>query len=101
MIEYMVREFRFRSLQSGGLTLRVDKESQEITELLIGGEALDEGRIYKIVTNNYVAESLEKNFGLTDTAVKDSYLVDRDVLIEAVRAQKFIDGSVEDRIRFE
>jgi len=101
MIAYMVREFRFRSLQSGGLMLRVDKESQQIRELQVGGEAVDAEKTYRVVTNNYVAESLEKNFGLKDTAVRDSYLVDRDVLIEAVRAQKFIDGTVGDRVIFE
>ena len=100
MIDYMVQSYRFRSLQSSGIILEVDVASQKILKLNVGGKAIDPTRMYRMVTNNYVADNMKKNFGLESMEVINTGLLDRDVFIEAVKKQKFIDSQVDDRVQF-
>ena len=72
-----------------------------ITKFLINGKPLDYKKIYSVATNNYIGAQLKKYFGDTAKEVKitDSNIVDRDVMIDAVREQKVIDQKAEFRIK--
>lgn len=75
-------------------------EEEIIVSVIVNGEALDETRNYTIATNNYVGEQFDKFFGTVSVRppLKDTNIIDRDALIEAVRMQKIINNKREYRI---
>ena len=74
----------------------------ERLEATVGGEEIDHGKTYTIVTNNYVAGHLHDVFGLPEAGVEVKPVypvhVDRDIFIDYVRRQQRIDSRVEGRI---
>lgn len=74
--------------------------SDFITKFLVNGKPLEDDRSYSIATNNYIGSQLKKYFGdaSKDINVHDSNIVDRDVMIDAVREQKVINQKTEKRI---
>ncbi|HMQ69398.1 MAG TPA: bifunctional UDP-sugar hydrolase/5'-nucleotidase [Ignavibacteria bacterium] len=77
-----------------------DEENDYIVSITVNGEDLDETRLYTVSTNNYVASQFNKYFGEVDDEIKitDTNIIDRDLIIEAVKEQKVIDSVLEVRI---
>ncbi len=79
---------------------KLDAGESPLIEIKIGGREADDNSSYSIATNSYVAEQFLKFFGeVTENIVlKDTGMIDRDVIIEAVEKQKVINSVEEDRI---
>lgn len=76
-------------------------EEKVIHNVKVNGKLLNDKAQYSVVTNNYVAAQSKKYFGveLDEKQVKQLHVIDRDVLIEAVKKQKVIRSVVEGRIK--
>lgn len=87
---------------TSGLIMEIDPESKDniISDLKINGKPLDAGKTYTIATNNYVGQQFEKFFGDVSEKpeIKDTNIIDRDLLIDEVKEQKVINSHREDRI---
>jgi hypothetical protein len=66
----------------------------------VNGKDVEENITYSIATNNYVGSQFLKFFGdvSEDITIKDTGMIDRDVIIDAVEKQKVINSVKEDRI---
>jgi 2',3'-cyclic-nucleotide 2'-phosphodiesterase (5'-nucleotidase family) len=75
-------------------------ESDYIKSIKVGGKEVRDDGTYSIATNNYVGTQFKKYFGTVseDFIIKDSNIIDRDLLIEAVEEQKVISQPLESRI---
>lgn len=74
--------------------------SISVVKIIVGGNPIDENKIYKISVNNYIASQFQKFFGEVDEKItfEDTKLIDRDVLIEAVREREVINTPLENKI---
>ncbi len=88
------------NVQWSGITFEADTVNKSATNIRVKGKRLRPKKSYTVVSNNYVAEQLDKYFGIEKKQVTDLNLIDRDVLIEAVKNQKVIDSKIEGRIVF-
>ena len=72
-----------------------------LIDITVGEKPVDVETMYTIVTNNFVASQSMKYFGilLNDSDSTPLNVVNRDILIDAVKKQKIIDPSIEGRIR--
>jgi 2',3'-cyclic-nucleotide 2'-phosphodiesterase (5'-nucleotidase family) len=92
-----------------GMTVKVSGQKMKnsdtdfITEILIDGEQLDEGKTYTAATNSYTASQYKKYFGELSEEIKagDTNIIDRDLLLEAVQKQKVINNVYEKRVIIE
>jgi 2',3'-cyclic-nucleotide 2'-phosphodiesterase (5'-nucleotidase family) len=92
-----------------GMTLKVsgqklkNGETDFITEILIGGQPLDDEKTYTAATNSYTASQYKKYFGELSWELKadDTNIIDRDLLLEAVQKQKVINNVYEKRVIIE
>ncbi|MBX7041450.1 MAG: bifunctional metallophosphatase/5'-nucleotidase [Ignavibacteria bacterium] len=75
-------------------------ESDFIVSVKVGGAEAEDEKMYSIATNNYVGTQFKKYFGTVDEdfIIKDSNIIDRDLIIEAVKEQKVISQPLEGRI---
>ncbi len=71
-----------------------------IGNVFVNDSPVDDNKIYKISTNNYVSSQFKKFFGEVSQIpqFKDTGLIDRDVIIEAVENEKNINSILEKRI---
>ena len=71
-----------------------------IESIKVNGEALAEDKLYTIATNNYVGQQFEKFFGEVSEKpeIKDTNIIDRDLLIDEVKEQKVINSIRENRV---
>lgn len=95
----------FDLLNVSGLTYsydphRLDLNESPLLDVKVNGKAIEDNGTYSIVTNNYVGSQFLKFFGVVseDITVKDTGMIDRDVIIDAVEKQKVINSVKEDRI---
>ncbi|HDT12213.1 MAG TPA: bifunctional metallophosphatase/5'-nucleotidase [Candidatus Marinimicrobia bacterium] len=86
------------SVQWSGITFEADTVNNIAKNIRIKGKRLKAQKSYTVASNNYVAEQLDKYFGIEKREVKEFNLIDRDVLIEAVKKQKVINSKKEGRI---
>lgn len=79
---------------------KLDADESPIVELKVDGKEVEDNQSYSIATNNYVGSQFLKFFGTLseNISVKDTGMIDRDVIIEAVEKQKVINSVKEDRI---
>lgn len=91
--------------QVSGLAYTWDFTAPEGARLVraeVGGAPVDDARRYTVVTNNYIGGHLYDVFGLPEAGVEVRDVlpahVDRDVFIDAVRAQGRVDSRVDGRI---
>lgn len=106
---------RLRNLSEGetgeilavsGMTYSYDSRKMQtdsnniILDIKVNGKPVDDKKVYQISTNNYVAGQFKKFFGDVGENVefKNTGLIDRDVIIEAVEKQKIIAPVLEKRI---
>lgn len=77
-----------------------NKEKDFFVEIKVNGENIEDGKIYQIATNNYVAAQSNKFFGILTENItsEETNIIDRDIFIEAVESQKTIEGISEERI---
>ncbi len=89
--------------QLSGLTYvyTVKGGEKKLHNVKVGGQLLNENKQYTIVTNNYVAAQAKKYFGvdLPESRITQLNVIDRDVLIDAARAQKKITAVIENRVK--
>jgi 5'-nucleotidase/UDP-sugar diphosphatase len=73
---------------------------QRVVSIEVNGEPVDDGKMYSIVTNEYVAGHLHDFFGIPekDIALTQLEKIDHDVFVEAVKKQKVISSRLEGRI---
>jgi 2',3'-cyclic-nucleotide 2'-phosphodiesterase (5'-nucleotidase family) len=91
---------------TSGLGIEFDSEKipagndEILVSVKVNGEPLQESRTYTIATNNYVGEQFEKFFGTVTQKpeIEDTNILDRDLLIDAVKEQKVINSIRENRI---
>ncbi|MCB0725719.1 MAG: bifunctional metallophosphatase/5'-nucleotidase [Ignavibacteriae bacterium] len=79
----------------------MNNEPEFIKVFMINGKELDENKEYVIATNNYVGQQFEKFFGTVSErpGIDDTNIIDRDLLIDAVKEQKVINSNIEKRIK--
>ncbi|MHB1051289.1 MAG: bifunctional metallophosphatase/5'-nucleotidase [Bacteroidota bacterium] len=79
----------------------VKNGARSLHTVKIGAKPLDEKKTYSIVTNNYVAAQSKKYFGveLSESQIVPMNVIDRDILIEAAKAQKTITSVIDNRIK--
>ncbi len=85
-----------RSMQVSGIDMMLER-NEGLVDALVGEAEIDLEKTYKLCVNNYTASQGEKYFG-TKIEVKETGLVDRDVLIEAVRKNPIINSGIEGRV---
>ena len=92
------------SLQVSGVKYsfrKLDGPHADLLSLEVDGKPVDDTKHYRIVTNNYVGEHFRTYFGFDPARVTitDTGLIDRDVVIDAVKRQKVITSPIEGRIQ--
>jgi 5'-nucleotidase/UDP-sugar diphosphatase len=95
-----LREF----VQVSGVRYSFDSSKppgERLSSIEVGGAPLDEKARYTVVTNNYVASSLEDHFGIHPDTITVTELadLDRDVFIERIRREKIITPVLDGRIK--
>lgn len=89
--------------QLSGLTYvyTVKGGEKKLHNVKVGTQLLDENKQYTIVTNNYVAAQAKKYFGidLPESRLTQLNVIDRDILIDAAKAQKRITAAIENRVK--
>ncbi len=89
--------------QVSGLTydFSVKDGKRILKSALISGKQIEETKKYSIVTNNYIVAQSKKYFGITlsEKALTQLNVIDRDVLIDAVKQQKVITPARDERIK--
>ncbi len=71
-----------------------------LIEVKVNGKEVSDDKNYSIATNNYVTSQFLKFFGTVsqDVEIKETGMIDRDVIIDAVEKQNVINSVKEDRI---
>lgn len=71
-----------------------------VLSIEVNGKSVDDNKVYTISTNNYITGQFKKFFGdiKENIEFKNTGLIDRDVIIEAVQNQKIITPVLENRI---
>lgn len=92
-------------LEVSGLTYTYDTRKAEtggdvLLDIKVNGQPVDDGKTYSIATNSFVTGQFQKFFGVIsgDISFKDTGMIDRDVIIDAVVKQKVINSVEEKRI---
>ena len=90
-------------MQVSGIRYTYDSSKpfgQQVLSIDLHGKVVDEGRMYSIVTNNYVGGHLHDFFGIPEKGIKLASLqkVDHDLFVDAVRKQGRVSSGVEGRI---
>jgi 5'-nucleotidase len=86
-----------RSMQVSGIDMMLER-NKGLVDALVGGAEIDIERTYTLCVNNYTASQSKKYFGKTIEPLHETGLVDRDVLIEAVRKNPIINSGIEGRV---
>jgi hypothetical protein len=91
LMEVSGMRYKFNSSKPSG---------QRVVSIEVNGQPLDDGKMYSIVTNEYVAGHLHDFFGIPEKDITLTQLerIDHDVFVEAVREQEIISSRVEGRI---
>ena len=71
-----------------------------MADVKVGGKEVEDDKTYSIATNNFVTEQFLKFFGEVSENIsfKDTGMIDRDAIIDAVEKQKVINSVLENRI---
>jgi len=85
-----------RSMQVSGIEMKLER-NEGLVDASVGGVEIDPEKTYKLCVNNYTASQGEKYFGKAIEPLETG-LVDRDVLIEAVRKNPVINSEIEGRV---
>ncbi len=91
----------FDILNVSGMTYKFDPAKENpLIEVKVDGKEVSDDKNYSIVTNNYVTSQFLKFFGTVseDVEIKETGMIDRDVIIDAVEKQNVINSVKEDRI---
>ena len=83
------------------MTYKFDPAKENpLIEVKVNGKEVSDDKNYSIATNNYVTSQFLKFFGTVsqEVEIKDTGMIDRDVIIDAVEKQNVINSVKEDRI---
>lgn len=99
MINYRLENPR-DLLQISGLKMVIDSKKGILKKATIADRKIDPEKTYSIATNNYVMSHSDRFFGIDpkNLEIKETNIIGRDVLLEAVKNQRVIEGELEDRI---
>lgn len=84
------------SMQVSGIDMMLER-NVGLVDALVGKAEIDPERTYSLCVNNYTASQGEKYFGKKIEAMETG-LIDRDVLIQAVRKKPIINSEIEGRV---
>jgi 2',3'-cyclic-nucleotide 2'-phosphodiesterase (5'-nucleotidase family) len=90
--------------QVSGMTYAYDrsKPAGQALTITVAGQPVDDAKRYSIATNNYVGGHLHEFFNLPEADIAVTPILppvsDRDIFIDAVRAQKTVRSTIEGRI---
>lgn len=93
-LDYMAKHGR--SMQVSGIDMMLER-NEGLVDAMVGGTEIDPEKTYKLCVNNYTASQGEKYFGKKIEATETG-LIDRDVMIEAVRKNPIINSEIEGRV---
>jgi 5'-nucleotidase/UDP-sugar diphosphatase len=102
MIAWQVNK-KVELMEASGIRYRYNSSEpsgQRVVSIEVNGEPVDDGKMYSIVTNEYVAGHLHDFFGIPEKDITLTQLekIDHDVFVGAVKKQKVISSQVEGRI---
>ncbi|MBM4168282.1 MAG: bifunctional metallophosphatase/5'-nucleotidase [Ignavibacteria bacterium] len=88
----------------GGMRMVFDSRKptgSKLVEVTIGNKPLDDKRMYRFATNNYVVSNLRTHFGITGEGLTFERLpdLDRDVFIEQIRKGGKISSALDGRMK--
>lgn len=87
-VEDLLKYFARKGGEGISSTVKLEVRNKDISSLTIGGKPLDKGRVYRIVTIDYIAEGNDgmKAFQFSEKTAQTNILL-RDVMIEYVKEQ--------------
>lgn len=87
-------------LQASGIRRTCNYATRQLIKASVHDQAIDPNRRYSIATNNYVVGHLQRFLGLSpeEVEIKQTGIIGRDVLIEAIEKQKTIRSDIENRL---
>ncbi|MDH7516129.1 MAG: 5'-nucleotidase, partial [Bacteroidota bacterium] len=98
-----LKEQEFCQVSGVRYTYDRTKPPEKALTATVGGEPVEPGKRYRVVTNSYVGGHLHDIFNLPENEIRVEPLMppvsDRDVFIEAVRREGTIRSQVDGRIR--
>ena len=94
-LDFMAKQGR--SMQVSGLHMMLDRK-EGLVDMIVNGAEVDPDRVYTICLNNYSASQAEKYFGKKIENMNETGLIDRDVLIDAVKKEPIINSEIEGRV---
>ena len=94
-LDFMAKQGR--SMQISGMDVMLGRK-EGLIDILVNKGPVDPDKVYTICLNNYSASQAEKYFGKSIINLKETGLIDRDVLIEAVRNEPIINSEIEGRV---
>jgi 2',3'-cyclic-nucleotide 2'-phosphodiesterase (5'-nucleotidase family) len=86
-----------RSMQVSGVHMLLERRVG-LVDILVGEKEVDPERTYTICVNNYTASQAEKYFGKKINDLKETGLIDRDVLVDDVKKDPVIRSEIEGRV---
>lgn len=86
-----------RTMQVSGLELMI-QGNDGLVDVLVNGKPVDPAKTYTLCLNNYSVSQGEKYFGKKIVDMTETGLVDRDVLVKAVKVQPVINSKTEGRV---
>ncbi|MEA2077339.1 MAG: bifunctional UDP-sugar hydrolase/5'-nucleotidase [Candidatus Marinimicrobia bacterium] len=93
-LNYMAKQGR--SMQVSGIDMMLER-NKGLVDAIVGEAEIDINKTYSLCVNNYTASQGEKYFGKKIESTETG-LIDRDVLIEAVRKDPIINSGIEGRV---
>lgn len=94
-LDFMAKQGR--SMQISGMDVMLGRK-EGLIDILVNKSPVDPDKVYTICLNNYSASQAEKYFGKSINNMKETGLIDRDVLIEAVKKEPIINSEIEGRV---
>ena len=84
-------------MQVSGIDMVLDR-NDGLVDAIVDGAKIDPERTYTLCVNDYTASQGDKYFGKTIDPLVETGLIDRDVLIAAVRKHPVINSKIEGRV---
>ncbi|MCD6336694.1 MAG: 5'-nucleotidase C-terminal domain-containing protein, partial [Candidatus Marinimicrobia bacterium] len=94
-LDYMAKQGR--SMQVSGIEMILER-NKGLVDASVNGVEIDPEKTYTLCVNNYTASQGKKYFGKIIEPLNETGLIDRNVLIDAVRKNPVINSKIEGRV---